>query len=152
MLFIQYYVLRQLTRIQPLGLWAILTYLLPDINWESCYIIGNSYPLTLCHMVIDCMQECGFSQVINFLTTRNNILDIFFTNRLLLITPYLALVIMKSCIYLESFTEVQLAKMPNCKILVWSRLISPQLNRLHKTLIPVFYINILWQVQLYFMG
>ena len=75
-------------------------------------------------MVIDCIQECGFSQVINFPTKRNNILDIFFTNRPSLsenVTPYLVLVIMKSYSYLESSTEVQLTKISKRKILVWSR-------------------------------
>ena len=47
-------------------------------------ITGNSYPLTLCHMAIDCIQECDFTQLINFTTRRNNI-DIFFTKRYSLI-------------------------------------------------------------------
>ena len=51
-------------------------------------ITGNSYPLTLCHMAIDCIQECGFSQLINFITRRNNISDIFFTKRPSVIRKY----------------------------------------------------------------
>ena len=61
--------------------WIIGDLNLPNINWESCCTTGNNYPLSLCHMMIDCIQECGFSQVISFPTRRNNILDIFFTNR-----------------------------------------------------------------------
>ena len=87
-------------------------------------IIGNNYPLTLCYMVIDCKQECGFSQLINFPTRRNNIQTFSLLRDPWLsenFTPYLALVIMKSYNYLESSTEVQLTKMPKHKILVWSR-------------------------------
>ena len=64
------------TTYQDSPTWIMGNLNLPNINWEGCCIIGNSYPLTLCRMVIDCIQECGFSQVINFPTRRYNILDI----------------------------------------------------------------------------
>ena len=89
------------TTYQDSPTWIMGDLNLSNINWESCCIAGNSYPLTLCNMMIDCMQECGFSQAINFPTRRNNILDIFFTNRPSLIRkcqPYLVLMIMKSYI------------------------------------------------------
>ena len=94
---------------------------LSNSNWESCCINGNSYPLTLCHMMIDCIQECGFSQVINFPTRRNNILDIFFTNRPSLVRKCHPLpgISDHEIIYLESSTELQLTKMSKHKILVW---------------------------------
>ena len=74
-------------------------------------------------MMIDCIQECGFSQVINFPTRRNNILDIFFINRPLLIRKCHSLpgISDHEIIYLESSVEVQLTKMSKCKILIWSR-------------------------------
>ena len=95
---------------------------LSNINWESCCITGNSYPLTLCNMMIDCIQECGFSQVINFPNRRNNVLDIFFTNRPSLVRKYHPLpgISDHKIIYSESSIEVQLTKMSKCKILVWS--------------------------------
>ena len=72
--------------------------------------------------MIDCIQECGFSQVINFLTRIKNILDIFFTNIPSLIKKCHPLpgINDHEIIYLESSIEVQLTKMSKRKILVWS--------------------------------
>ena len=96
---------------------------LSNINWESCCITGNSYPLTLCNMMIDCIQECGFSQVINFPTRISNILDIFFTNRPSLIRKCHPLpgISDHEILYLELSIEVQLTIMSKRKILVLSR-------------------------------
>ena len=123
---------------------VILTY--QNINWESCCTkAGNSHPLTLCHMMIDCIQECGFSQVINFPTRRNNILDIFFTNRPSLIRKCHTLpgISDHEIIYLESSMKSKLLKCPNIRYWYGLEQISPQLNQLHKTLIPVFQRKIL---------
>jgi len=46
---------------------------------------GSAYPLALCDTVIDFLHEYGFTQVINFATRANNTLDVFITNRPLLI-------------------------------------------------------------------
>ena len=75
-------------------------------------------------MMIDCIQECGFSQVINFPTRRNNILDIFFTNRPSLIRKCHTLpgISDHEIIYLESsMKSMHVTKMSKHKILVWSR-------------------------------
>ena len=59
---------------------------LPNIDWENYCIVDNVYPVTICERLIDFMQEYGFSQTVNFPTRKNNILDIFITNRPSLIT------------------------------------------------------------------
>ena len=60
---------------------------LPNIDWENyCIIVDNVYPMAICEHLINFMQEYEFSQTINFPTRKNNILDIFITNRPSLIT------------------------------------------------------------------
>ena len=54
---------------------------LPDINWANFDTDGNSYPLPLNNMFLDFVSTFGLSQIVNFPTRQNNILDIFLTNR-----------------------------------------------------------------------
>ena len=54
---------------------------LSNINWENYSIQGTAYPSSLCDTIINFLHEFGFSQVVNFATRGNNILDVFFTNR-----------------------------------------------------------------------
>ena len=42
---------------------------------------GNSYPLSLCNLILEFMMNYGFVQMINTPTRGRNILDVFFTNR-----------------------------------------------------------------------
>ena len=59
---------------------------LPNMDWENYCIVDNAYPVAICECLIDFMQEYGFSQTVSFPTRKNNILDIFITNRPSLIT------------------------------------------------------------------
>ena len=54
---------------------------LPNIDWETFCVTNNSYPVNLCETFINFTLEHGFTQVVNSPTRRNNILDIFLTNR-----------------------------------------------------------------------
>ena len=54
---------------------------LSNINWENSSVQGTAYPSSLYDTVINVSQEFGFSQVVNFTTRGNNILDVYFTNR-----------------------------------------------------------------------
>ena len=54
---------------------------MPNIDWENLTVTDSTYPLSLCDLFINFMQEHGFSQSVNFPTCGNNILDNFITNR-----------------------------------------------------------------------
>ena len=47
---------------------------------------NNSYPVNLCETFINFTLEHGYTQVVNSPTRRNNILDIFLTNRVSLVS------------------------------------------------------------------
>ena len=52
---------------------------LPDINWETESICGHRYPCIINDLALDMSAECGFTQLINFPTSQENILDLVFT-------------------------------------------------------------------------
>ena len=54
---------------------------LPNINWDSNSVEGNSYPLSLCNIFLDFLNTFGFIQTVNFATKASNNLDIFCTNQ-----------------------------------------------------------------------
>ena len=55
---------------------------LPDIDWTSNSIVNHQYSLDIINRFILTMAaECYFTQLVNFPTCRENILDIVFTNR-----------------------------------------------------------------------
>lgn len=56
---------------------------LPDINWTTCTqtIDGNSNAVAINHRLLDCTQNCGLEQMVNFPTRQRATLDLFFTNR-----------------------------------------------------------------------
>ena len=54
---------------------------LPNIDWENHVVKDNSYPISLCNILLDFINNNGFTQFVNFPTRSNNILDIFCMNR-----------------------------------------------------------------------
>ncbi|MEW8547322.1 MAG: reverse transcriptase domain-containing protein, partial [Candidatus Thiodiazotropha sp.] len=54
---------------------------LPDIEWTTNSIYGNSYRKDINETVLQAMENCGLDQVVDFPTRDDNLLDIFFTNR-----------------------------------------------------------------------
>jgi len=54
---------------------------LPNIDWESLSITNNSYPIDLCESFIEFISDNGFTQIVKSPTRKENILDIFLTNR-----------------------------------------------------------------------
>ena len=54
---------------------------LPNIDWENHAVKSNSYHISLCNIFLEFINNYGFTQVVNFSTRVNNILDIFCTNK-----------------------------------------------------------------------
>ena len=54
---------------------------LPDINWSSNSISGNSYRKDINETILEVLANSGLEQVVDFPTRDNNLLDIFATNR-----------------------------------------------------------------------
>jgi hypothetical protein len=54
---------------------------LPDMNWITQAIAGNSNAVAINHRLLDCTQNCGLEQMVNFPTRQRATLDLFFTNR-----------------------------------------------------------------------
>ena len=59
---------------------------LPDVNWERNCISGNTYLAALCNLFLTFIEDYGLTQMVDFPTRRQNILDIFVTNRPSLVT------------------------------------------------------------------
>ena len=54
---------------------------LPDINWTTQSIDGNANTKAINQRLIDCAQQSGLEQMVNFHTRQSSTLDLFFTNR-----------------------------------------------------------------------
>ena len=54
---------------------------LPDICWNSESVCGHSNPLEMNSSTLSLINDCGFTQVVNFPTHGPCILDILLTNR-----------------------------------------------------------------------
>ena len=53
----------------------------PNIDWTSNSVMSSSYPTLLCDQFIDLLSVHGLTQIVDFPTRVNNILDVFITNR-----------------------------------------------------------------------
>ena len=54
---------------------------LPNVDWKNNLIHGSAYPIPLYSTFLDLIETHGFTQIVDFPTRGNNILDIFCTNR-----------------------------------------------------------------------
>lgn len=54
---------------------------LPDIDWSTDTATSYSYNLNINTTFLNCCQDNGLEQVVNFPTRRENLLDILLTNR-----------------------------------------------------------------------
>ena len=54
---------------------------LPDIEWDSCSIVGHQYPKTMNTAFLNKFQDCGMFQTNRNPTREDAILDYFLTNR-----------------------------------------------------------------------
>ena len=96
---------------------------LPNIDWRTSCVSNSTYPICLCNLFLNFLQEYGFTQIVNFPTRGKNILDIFATNR-----PSLV----KSCkpvpgisdheaVMIYSSLKIDLQPIPKRRIYHWSR-------------------------------
>ena len=88
-------------------MWIVGDANFPNINWNSYLVSGNNYPVHLCAMFLDFIQDCGLTQTVNFPTRSANTLDIFLTNRpsLVLNCKPLAGLSDHDIVYIESTVE-----------------------------------------------
>ena len=54
---------------------------LPDIDWKTQSIVGNSNPVFINQRFLDCVHHCGLEQKVDFPTRQAATLDLFLTNR-----------------------------------------------------------------------
>ena len=59
---------------------------LPDIDWTNLSIKSNRYLIALNELFIDCFNDTGLTQMVDFPTREHNTLDILLTNRPTLIS------------------------------------------------------------------
>ena len=59
---------------------------LPNVKWERNCISGNAYTAALCNLFINFIEDYGLTQMVDFPTRRQSILDIFITNHPSLVT------------------------------------------------------------------
>jgi len=97
---------------------------LPNIEWASSSIKNSSYPIPLCEEeFLDLINTHSLTQVVDFPTRDNNILDIFITNRPSLI---------KQCypkpgisdheiVYVESYIKAPIQQVYKRKLYNWSK-------------------------------
>ena len=112
-------------------IWIAGDFNLPDIDWNISCIAGSNYPLKINELSLDFTNTFGFSQLVNFPTRYNNILDIFLTNRPSL-TNYcnsIPGISDHEAILTESNISVILHKPPSRKIFLWNRA-DPELVRI----------------------
>ena len=63
------------------ALWIAGDLNLPDINWEDLNITGHNNSVSMNNRLLDMVQTCAFQQMVTFPTRKENILDLFLTNR-----------------------------------------------------------------------
>ena len=54
---------------------------LPDINWSTQSIEGNSNSTAINRRFLNCIHQCGLEQMVDFPTRQSSTLDLFLTNR-----------------------------------------------------------------------
>ena len=66
---------------QKSSIWITGDFNLPDINWTSNTIQGHQYRKAINEASLHMDPELDLTQMIEFLTRGNNVLDLFFSNR-----------------------------------------------------------------------
>ena len=66
-------------------IWIAGNFNLPDINWTDSNIVGTNYPLSVNSTFLDFVNTFGLTQIVGFPTRLSNTLDIFLTDRPLII-------------------------------------------------------------------
>ena len=96
---------------------------LPDIDWTTATTEGNQVKLSINERFINMMQNCGLEQKVNFNTRKENILDLFLTNRPSLVTRCTPLPGLgdHDIVYIESEITPKRNKPAKRKIYLWKQ-------------------------------
>ena len=106
------------------ALWIAGDLNLPDIKWSTESIHGNRYPTKINQLMLDVTQDLTMEQVVKFPTRKENILDVFLTNRSSLITkcePIPGISDHDTAIYIETSIAASRTKPPRRTIYLWKR-------------------------------
>ena len=112
-------------------LWIAGDLNLPDISWEDSAIKGNQYSLNINQRFLDMTQSCHLEQTVKTPTRRNNILDLFLTNRPSLISRCITIpgISDHDAVYVETTTSAPRLKPQRRKIHLWKRAYIPNLKQ-----------------------
>ncbi|MCG8035359.1 MAG: hypothetical protein JAZ03_24705 [Candidatus Thiodiazotropha taylori] len=94
---------------------------LPDIDWQTSTIRGNSNPIAVNQLLLDLIYDIGSEQIVNFPTRGQNTLDIFISNRPSLIERCKPLpgVSDHDVVFVQASTRVPRNKPPSRRIFLW---------------------------------
>ena len=128
---------------------------LPHVDWENNTVQNSSYPVPLYDIFLDFLSIHSFTQMVNFPTRGNNILDIFCCNRPALITMCKPLpgISDHDILFITSLLSVKINPPVKRKIYLWSRAKNEDIqnkaselcNHFMKLPINTLSINDLWQ-------
>eukprot|EP00745_Piridium_sociabile_P038619 TRINITY_DN7074_c0_g1_i3.p1 TRINITY_DN7074_c0_g1~~TRINITY_DN7074_c0_g1_i3.p1 ORF type:complete len:816 (+),score=128.54 TRINITY_DN7074_c0_g1_i3:312-2759(+) len=96
---------------------------LQDIRWTDNTIQGNQYRGDINRQLLETINNCNMEQMVSSPTRKDNILDIFMTNRPSLINKCETLpgISDHDVVYIDSDIEAQRPKPVKRKILLWKR-------------------------------
>ncbi|XP_072048705.1 uncharacterized protein [Amphiura filiformis] len=75
-----------ITKFPSATVWVSGDFNLPDISWPNDAIVGHQYKLSINECFLSTFQDLGLTQIVDFCTREDNILDLFLTNRPALIS------------------------------------------------------------------
>ena len=121
-------------------MWIARDLNLPNIDWENHAVKSNSYPISLCNIFLEFINNYGFTQVVNFSTRVNNILDIFCTNRPALLSRCYPLpgIGDHDAVAVTSHTSVKLNTPIKRKLYQWSKVNHVHLHQMGEDLCSDF--------------
>ena len=97
---------------------------LPAIDWQNNTIISTRYNLSINSRLLDLLSDHGLSQIVDFPTRGQNILDIFLTNRPSMITSCTPIpgISDHEAILIHSNTSITLPHPTKRRIYQWNKL------------------------------
>ena len=95
----------------------------PDINWDTESVLSYRYPLAINQVLLKMSADCYFAQLVNFATRDENTLDLFFTNRPMLINNCLQVpgISDHEIVLTSLLTKIPKLHQPHRKAYLWNR-------------------------------
>ena len=96
---------------------------LPDIDWKTNSISGSQYSKAINQRYLDLINLCNLQQSVCESTRKENILDIFLTNRPSLVNKCITIPGLgdHDAVLIDTNTKAKLLKPIKRKILLWNR-------------------------------